>query len=126
MTLVPISGPVRPRREWPKAPNDRVHEFAGVETQLSAGLWDQHFGVNPTKDQPPPEVYWSSRLGPNADAVTYRWGICLSRRAYRRVAKSRRSRWLVNVLKHELLHWAGHEHHDKLFRTYLKQIGGTV
>ena len=71
-------------------------------------------------------MYWSSRLGPNADAVTYHWGIVLSRKAYTRVATARRARWLTNVLKHELLHWAGYERHDKTFKMYLKRIGGTI
>ena len=120
---IPILWPIQARRYWPKGPNVHHHLYAYDASVTAWLLFDRYFGLGRILAPP---VYWSSRLGPNADAVTYHWGICLSHKAYTRVAKARRACWLTNVLKHELVHWAGYERHDATFKTYLKRIGGTV
>ena len=54
-------------------------------------------------------------------ARTYAWGIVLSWRAYNKVPRFRRYKWLRGLLLHEALHWAGYSHRPP-FRALAKQL----
>ena len=123
-----------------KMPNNPRYMDLWVECQcrvedLGGWIWDHHFLSELTIKGPLFVV--SKRLGVPTDRLrkksayrevqgkTYWWGIVVSFNAYLNTPKKDRERWLTNLLKHELLHYAGYWHHKPAFWEALKAIGGS-
>lgn len=107
-----------PRWKWfPKGPGSG-HRFDPEVTQFLLHLWREKFTAEAWTF---PDVYWSERMR-QVDGRTYHWGIVVSRRAFTRVGKWRRRKWLRGLLLHEALHWAGYPHNAAFYR-YAKALG---
>jgi hypothetical protein len=126
-----------------KMPNNPRYLDLWVECQchvelLGAWVWKRHFRQNP-RYQPVPDPLFvtSKRLGVPTNRMrkagayreiqgnTHWWGIVVSFNAYLNTPKKDRVRWLTNLLKHELVHYAGYWHHKPSFWEALKAIGGS-
>lgn len=95
-------------------------------------LWRRHF--DNSAQVPDPIIRISKRLGKplwenrfyrEVQGKTYWWGIVVSFNAYLNTPPKKRARWLENLLKHELVHYAGRWHHKADFWRDLKAIGGS-
>ena len=89
-------------------------------TALAAKLWDTYF----ERIVSSPIVYWTNmERGIEAQGSTFRRGIVVQKKTYLSVKGSKRRRWLLDLIKHELLHWAGYGH-GPVFLKYIKFMGG--
>jgi hypothetical protein len=121
--MIPVLGPP-PHWKW--FPRKRRRFYTQDPSVYACDLWKRYFERVPGRSHGP-SFYWSTRMGRRrgsdgcyVEARCYHWGIVVSRARY--IANGRKRRWLTEVLKHELLHWAGYSH-DRRFRAAAKRLG---
>lgn len=119
MAKVPVIGKPSRWAWFPSAPLHHLGPMDKTATILGTQLWRRHFATT----RQAPVVRWSRHMGKTGiQARTYHWGIVLSSRQYLRVRTGQRGPYLVKLLLHELLHWAGYGH-DRRFREAAKRLG---